>query len=210
MSERLATIKELFKLSSGAELLFYEKVLSKIKTDDLIDFKIFVLANKDKFETFETALVRLAKEFEAGLLLKAIRKGQFKFSDKETMIAFIRANFKGKEIASGVGTYKDLVTISMDTEGYLINRYTLKKLTSSDENDFWDFLFKEQFKIGLIRHISTKEQLMLEAQKQKELDFLRRENELKRIKQDRAKRLEYDKNLDIFLEKLQFKILTRS
>lgn len=209
MLERNQTIKDLFKPNSEAELAMYFKILQNIGTDDLIDFKIYVLNNKNQYETFDVALVRLAKEFEARKLLKALQTGKFRFTNKYQMLAFLKANFKNKDIASGVGMYRDMVIIALNKDGRFVNRYTLKELTSDEEGDFLEALFNEQQKIGVVRHLSTKEIRELEARQEEAMQRLRLEVEQKKLEAQKLENQKYDQALDRFLKKLETKIVIK-
>ncbi|MCZ6172444.1 hypothetical protein [Campylobacter ureolyticus] len=207
MLERNQTIKDLFKPSSEAELAMYIKILQNIDTDDLIDFKIYVLNNKNQYETFDVALVRLAKEFEARKLLRALQKGKFRFTDKYQMLAFLKANFKNKDIASGVGMYRDMVIIALNKDNRFVNRYTLKELTSDEEGDFLEALFNEQYKIGVVRHLSTKEIRELEARQEEAKQILKFEMEQKKLEAQKLKTQKCDEALERFFEKFKTKII---
>lgn len=207
MLERNQTIKDLFKPNSQAELAMYLKILQNIDTDDLIDFKIYVLNNKNQYETFDVALVRLAKEFEARKLLKALKKGEFRFTNKYQMLAFLKANFKNKDIASGVGMYRDMVIIALNKDGRFVNRYTFKELTSDEEGDFLEALFNEQHKIGVVRHLSTREIRELEARQEEARQRLRLEVEQKKLEAQKLETQKYDQALNRFIKKLENKIV---
>ncbi|MCZ6161947.1 hypothetical protein [Campylobacter ureolyticus] len=207
MLERNQTIKDLFKPNSEAELAMYFKILQNIDTDDLIDFKIYVLNNKNQYETFDVALVRLAKEFEARKLLKALQKGKFRFTNKYQMLAFLKANFKNKDIASGVGMYRDMVIIALNKDNRFVNRYTLKELTSDEEGDFLEALFNEQYKIGVVRRLSTKEIRELEARQEEARQILKLETEQKKLEAQKLESQKYDQALDRFFKKLENKIV---
>lgn len=209
MLERNQTIKDLFKPNSEAELAMYFKILQNIDTDDLIDFKIYVLNNKNQYETFDVALVRLAKEFEARKLLSALQKDKFRFTDKYQMLAFLKANFKNKDIASGVGMYRDMVIIALNKDNRFVNRYTLKELTSDEEGDFLEALFNEQYKIGVVRHLSTKEIRELEARQEEARQILKLETEQKKLEAQKLESQKYDQALDRFLKKLENKIVIK-
>lgn len=207
MLERNQTIKDLFKPCSEVELLMYLKILQNINTDDLINFKIYVLNNKNQYETFDVALVRLAKEFEARKLLKALQKGEFHFTDKYQMLAFLKANFKNKDIASGVGMYRDMVTIALNKDNRFVNRYTFKELTSDEEGDFLEALFNEQYKIGVVKHLSTKEIRELEARQEEARQRLRLEVEQKKLEIQKLEIQKCDEALERFFEKFKTKII---
>ncbi|AKT91087.1 hypothetical protein CUREO_1243 [Campylobacter ureolyticus RIGS 9880] len=209
MLERNQTIKDLFKPNSQTELAMYLKILQNIDTDDLIDFKIYVLNNKNQYETFDVALVRLAKEFEARKLLRALQKGEFRFTDKYQMLAFLKANFKDKDIASGVGMYRDMVIIALNKDNRFVNRYTLKELTSDEEGDFLEALFNEQYKIGVVRHLSTKEIRELEARQEEARQRLRLEVEQKKLEDQKLKTQKCDEVLDRFLKRLEAKVVIK-
>lgn len=209
MLERNQTIKDLFKPNSQAELAMYLKILQNIDTDDLIDFKIYVLNNKNQYETYDVALVRLAKEFEARKLLRALQKGKFRFTNKYQMLAFLRANFKNKDIASGVGMYRDMVIIALNKDGRFVNRYTFKELTSDEEGDFLEALFNEQYKIGVVRHLSTKEIRELEARQEEARQKLKFEIEQKIIEAQKLENQKYGEALGRFLERLEAKIIIK-
>lgn len=209
MLERKQTIKDLFKPNSEAELAMYFKILQNIDTDDLIDFKIYVLNNKNQYETFDVALVRLAKEFEARKLLRALQKGKFRFTDKYQMLAFLKANFKNKDIASGVGMYRDMVIIALNKDNRFVNRYTFKELTSDEEGDFLEALFNEQQKIGVVRHLSTKEIRELEARQEEARQRLRLEVEQKKLEAQKLETQKYNQALNRFIKKLEVKVVIK-
>lgn len=207
MLEREQIVKEVFDPKTEGKTAQYLKILQNIDTSDLVDFSIYVLDNKNQYETYDVALVRLAKEFEASKLLKALQKGKFRFTDKYQMLAFLKANFKNKDIASGVGMYRDMVIIALNKDGRFVNRYTLKELTSDEEGDLLEALFNEQYKIGVVRHLSTKEIRELEARQEEAKQILKFEMEQKKLEAQKLESQKYDQALDRFFKKLENKIV---
>lgn len=176
---RLNMIAELFNITN-IKIELYSMMLKDIATDELVNFYSFVLDKKAQYESLEVCTKRCVKEYKAIQLLTKIYQNVYRFSDIDVMIGFIKHNFKGKDLGYGLEPFLDFVIIAVDEEGNLRNKYRLNEfnkpsvLNCDEEAMVYNFLFKNQERIGVIKYISEKD---TPRQKALEIDY-KKMNEL--------------------------------
>ena len=168
MEERIAIIKSIYKINDKYEIIQYLKILENIPTERLIEFSVYSLQNKLKYETEKACIVRTAKNFSALITLNLIRQNMFRFENLEEFIHFVKTNFKEKEITNGNSEngFLPFVILSIDKDGDLYSKYTMSK-ASNYETIFFKWLFKNQEKLGQIERISYSEYLNIEEENKK-------------------------------------------
>lgn len=166
MNDRIQLLKELFNLNSDIKALQYSEFVKGIPTNELIKFSTYALQNAREYETQDKFVARTAKEFLAFLNITALQHKAFRFDTKEAMIAFVRENFRNKEICNGEPNsefgkgngFFPYVVLAIDKDGDLFSRYQMRKITDC-EAVFYNWLFENQHKIGVVKIISETEYL---------------------------------------------------
>lgn len=139
-----------------AELLNAE--LQEFPDDKLKDFfkfrMKFIQPQRSKEVTTKMALF----EFKKFFYLARIKKGKTQFNSIDEVKVFCDTYFRNEDLCYGAGSFFDYVVIGMDKDGNLINKYFqnngfFEKLTSHKESEVYEWLFKNQNRIGVIKNI---------------------------------------------------------
>lgn len=155
---RIQAIKELFGVTSDLNASFYSEVLKGIPTHELVKFKVFAYNQKKDFETQEALITRTAREYSAGITIKQMQNGFFRFANLDDMIKFIRENLKGKEILNGRNGngFLPFVILSINEKGNLFSKYTMREVADA-ETQFYKWLFENQNQICRVERITEQE-----------------------------------------------------
>lgn len=93
--------------------------------------------------------------------LQAIKAGEFRFKKLQTLINFVQEFFKNERLCYGPASFKDFVIIGVDKDANLINHYAInqttgkpKQLSSDSEIEVYEWLFKNQERIGVVKFIA--------------------------------------------------------
>ncbi|MGH1601576.1 hypothetical protein [Campylobacter majalis] len=103
--------------------------------------------------------------------LQAIKAGEFRFKKLQTLINFVQEFFKNERLCYGPASFKDFVIIGVDKDANLINHYAInqttgkpKQLSTDSEIEVYEWLFKNQERIGVIKFIAQTTQITQEKQ----------------------------------------------
>lgn len=165
--EMIMTRKDLvtgvFELKSEVKALQYLALLNGIPDSEIINFANYALKHKREFDSRDSYVARAVESFKASLALMAIREGKFSFKDRAEMVAFIKQNFRGKELVSGAKPFLPYVVIALDENATLVNKFRVTDygkfipLSSDDVTLVYDYLFANQQRIGDVKYISQSE-----------------------------------------------------
>lgn len=139
---------------SASDITIYDEVMKLIPTDQLPQLAVKIIRSGGEFKRPDTMISEAVKEFERGIIASNMRKGK-RISDYDKFVDFLNYAFRGRPICNGIeGIYKPFVTIGMDRDGYLVNQFIWKKLSSSDEADVYQWLYEHQERIGVVDSVS--------------------------------------------------------
>lgn len=162
MTRRMIIIKEALECNN-TQALVYSELLKEISDEDLIDFFKFRLNFIEQYTSKELATKKALIAYKQNQIFNALAGGIRVFNDKERMISFIKTVFKGKEFCYGAKGYRDFVIFALDDNGEILNKYALDdfgrfmKLNSDESAEIYNWLFENQRRIGVIKHISKAE-----------------------------------------------------
>jgi len=141
-----------------ADIMIYNEVLKLVPTEQLPQFAVAVIRSNTEYMRTDQAISKAVKEFETRVLLQSMQNGK-QIKDFEKFIEFIQYSFRNKPICNNIkGLYKPFVTIGMDREGNLVNKFTWKKVSSRDEQELYKWLHEHQEQIGTIEQIDYEEE----------------------------------------------------
>ena len=136
-----------------ADVAIYNEVLKLIPTEQLPQFAVSLVRSGGEFMRPDQMISKAVKEFEHKIITRNMQLGKT-IGDYDKFVEFLRYSFRGKQICNNlVGLYKPFVTIGMDRDGYLVNQFTWKKVSSEDEQAIYKWLFKHQDCVGVVEHI---------------------------------------------------------
>lgn len=162
MTRRMIIIKEALECNN-TQALVYSELLKEISDEDLIDFFKFRLNFIEQYTSKELATKKALIAYKQNQILNALAIGVRVFNDKEQMINFIKTVFKGKDFCYGAKGYHDFVIFALDESGEILNKYAIDdfgrfmKLNSDESAEIYNWLFENQHRIGVIKHISKAE-----------------------------------------------------
>ena len=162
MTRRMIIIKEALECNN-TQALVYSELLKEISDEDLIDFFKFRLNFIEQYTSKELATKKALIAYKQNQILNALAGGIRVFNDKERMINFIKTVFKGKEFCYGAKNYYDFVIFGLDESGEILNKYAIDnlgrfvKLNSDESAEIYNWLYENQHRIGVIKHISKAE-----------------------------------------------------
>ena len=162
MTRRMIIIKEALECNN-TQALVYSELLKEISDEDLIDFFKFRLNFIEQYTSKELATKKALIAYKRNQIFNALAGGIRVFSDKEQMINFIKTVFKGKDFCYGAKGYHDFVIFGLDESGEILNKYAIDnlgrfvKLNSDESAEIYNWLFENQHRIGIIKHISKAE-----------------------------------------------------
>jgi len=154
-------IREVLKASgmrdiTSATITIYNEILKLIPTSDLPQFAVSLIRSGGEFMRPDQMVSKAVKEFEHKIITINMQNGK-KIGDYEKFIEFIQYSFRNKVICNNlIGLYKPFVSIGMDRDGYLVNQFTWKKVSSEDEQNIYKWLFENQNRVGTVEHIEIK------------------------------------------------------
>lgn len=150
------------------------ELIADIPNDKLKDFLVFRMKFIDQYKSKELITKEALYEYQKIKVQHRLRAGEKVFETVEQVQEYVEAHYKNKEIGYGLGQYKDFVVVAMDRDCNLLNTYYAPnghfyKLTSTEKEKVYNFLLKNQSRIGDIKRIpyydDTKQ---LEAPKQED------------------------------------------
>lgn len=162
MTRRMIIIKEALECNN-TQALVYSELLKEISDEDLIDFFKFRLNFIEQYTSKELATKKALIAYKQNQILNALAIGVRVFNDKERMINFIKTVFKGKDFCYGAKGYHDFVIFGLDDNGEILNKYAVDdfgrfmKLNSDESAEIYNWLYENQHRIGIIKHISKAE-----------------------------------------------------
>ena len=162
MTRRMIIIKEALECNN-TQALVYSELLKEISDENLIDFFKFRLNFIEQYTSKELATKKALIAYKQNQIFNALASGIRVFSDKEQMINFIKTVFKGKDFCYGAKGYHDFVIFALDESGEILNKYAIDdfgrfiKLNSDESAEIYNWLFENQHRIGVIKHISKAE-----------------------------------------------------
>ena len=162
MKMRTQMIKDALECNE-VQAIIYDNLMGEIDDKDLIDFFKFRLNFIEQYTSKELATKKALIAYKQNQILNALASGIRVFSDKEKMINFIKTVFKGKDFCYGAKNYYDFVIFGPDESGEILNKYAIDnlgrfvKLNSDESAEIYNWLFENQHRIGVIKHISKTE-----------------------------------------------------
>lgn len=162
MTRKTIIIKEALECNN-TQALVYSELLKEISDEDLIDFFKFRLNFIEQYTSKELATKKALIAYKQNQILNALAGGIRVFNDKERMINFIKTVFKGKDFCYGAKGYRDFVIFALDDNGEILNKYAIDdfgrfmKLNSDESAEIYNWLYENQHRIGIIKHISKAE-----------------------------------------------------
>lgn len=162
MKMRTQMIKDALECNE-VQAIIYDNLMGEIDDEDLIDFFKFRLNFIEQYTSKELATKKALIAYKQNQILNALAGGIRVFSDKEQMINFIKTVFKGKDFCYGAKGYHDFVIFGLDESGEILNKYAIDnlgrfvKLNSDESAEIYNWLYKNQHRIGVIKHISKAE-----------------------------------------------------
>ena len=165
------------------DITIYNEVLKLIPTKELPQFAVSLIRSGGEFMRPDQMISKAVKEFEHKIITSNMQIGK-KISDFEKFKEFMQYSFRNKIICNNlIGIYKPFVTIGMDRDGYLVNQFIWKKVSSESEQQVYKWLFENQDRIGTIQHIEIKEEVkQIEAEPTGDKERLNKTMERVRIK----------------------------
>ena len=158
---RIQTIKEALGVNETQALITAE-LLKPLKDEDIIPFFAYRASFIQPKQSSELITKNAVAAFRKQKALEAIRDDKFSFKNIEQLVEFVKTFFRNEKLCYGA-TYKDFVIIGVDEYGNLINHYHINQagkpvqLSSDDEAEVYEWLFKNQKRIGVIKYISERE-----------------------------------------------------
>lgn len=162
MKMRTQMIKDALECNE-VQAIIYDNLMGEIDDEDLIDFFKFRLNFIEQYTSKELATKKALIAYKQNQILNALASGIRVFSDKEQMINFIKTVFKGKDFCYGAKNYYDFVIFGLDESSEILNKYAIDnlgrfvKLNSDESAEIYNWLFENQHRIGVIKHISKAE-----------------------------------------------------
>lgn len=162
MKMRTQMIKDALECNE-VQAIIYDNLMGEIDDEDLIDFFKFRLNFIEQYTSKELATKKALIAYKQNQILNALAGGIRVFNDKERMINFIKTVFKGKDFCYGAKGYRDFVIFGLDESGEILNKYAIDdfgrfmKLNSDESAEIYNWLFENQHRIGVIKHISKAE-----------------------------------------------------
>lgn len=162
MKMRTQMIKDALECNE-VQAIIYDNLMGEIDDEDLIDFFKFRLNFIEQYTSKELATKKALIAYKQNQILNALASGIRVFNDKEQMINFIKTVFKGKDFCYGAKGYRDFVIFGLDESGEILNKYAIDnlgrfvKLNSDESAEIYNWLYENQHRIGVIKHISKAE-----------------------------------------------------
>ena len=158
---RIQTIKEALGVNETQALITAE-LLKPLKDEDIIPFFAYRTNFIQPKQSSELITKNAVAAFRKQKALEAIKEGKFSFKSVEQLVEFVKTFFRNERLCYGT-VYKDFVIIGVDEYGNLINHYQINQagkpvqLSSDSEAEVYAWLFENQKRIGVIKHVSERE-----------------------------------------------------
>ena len=159
------------------------ELISDIPNEQLKNFLIFRMKFVEEFKSNELITKTALYEYRRLQMEQRLRDGEEPFDTVEQVQNFVETYYKNKDIGYGLGKYYDFVVLGLDKDCNILNKYHINehgsyyKLKSDEKAIVYDFLFKNQSRIGVVKYY-TREEIenklkMIESQKEKviEIDY---------------------------------------
>lgn len=162
--DRTEFIAQALEINLVQASLLSEMIID-IPDEKLKDFLVFRMKYIEPMMSKELITKKALFEYRRLQYESGIKNGSFKFKNTDEVKEFLMTYYKGKEIGNGLGKFYDYVVIGLDQDGNFINKYVVeeftgkyRKLNSEDVNDVISYLFKNQDKLGSVKHLPYKEE----------------------------------------------------
>lgn len=134
------------------------ELIKDVPNENLKDFLVFRMRFIDQFKSKELITKEALFEYQRNKIEHRLRHGEIVFEHIEDMQNYIETYYKGKELGYGLDKYKDFVIIALDRDCNLLNTFyapngNFYKLNSVEKNAVYEFLFKNQSRIGDVKKI---------------------------------------------------------
>jgi hypothetical protein len=148
------------------------ELIKDVPNENLKDFLVFRMRFIDQFKSKELITKEALFEYQKNKIENRLRNGEIVFSNIKDMQNYIETYYKGKELGYGLGHYKDFVIIALDRDCNLLNTYyapngNFYKLTSTEKQVVYNFLFENQHRIGDVKQIPFYEDDIKEIENKK-------------------------------------------
>lgn len=183
-TKRAKLIADLFGDSKGflsrGKILKFDKKLSSIATDQLIDFSIFADQFRGEFLNSDLVIHKAIIAWHKNIFMSIKRPGIRYFNDMQSLKEFIKEAFKMQILCSGgAGSgFLPYAKIFVDDNGELRNSCvvlengTYKRLDGDECEMIYNYLFANQDKIGYVENITREEYEKLErGQEQQQIEY---------------------------------------
>lgn len=173
VGNRSELIKEVLEAAgikgvTPARVTIYDEVLKSIPTEQLPQFAVSIIRSGGEFMRPDQMISQAVNEFEHKIITQNMQLGK-KINDYASFLKFLDSSFRNKQICNNLkGLYKPFVTIGMDRDGYLINQFIWKKVSSEDEQSIYMWLYEHQEQIGVIEHIEVKTESLKQIEQKEE------------------------------------------
>ena len=154
------------------------ELIADVPNDKLKDFLVFRMKFIDQFKSKELITKEALFEYQKIKIEHRLKNNEKVFEKIEDMQQYIETYYKGKEIGYGLGQYKDFVVVALDRDCNLLNTYyapngNYYKLTSTEKQVVYNFLFENQHRIGNIKHIPYYEDIkQIENEKDDDTNYI--------------------------------------
>lgn len=162
------------------------ELISDIPNEQLKNFLIFRMKFVEEFKSNELITKTALYEYRRLQMEQRLRNGEEPFDTVEQVQNFIETYYKNKDIGYGLGKYYDFVVLGLDKDCNILNKYYINehgsyyKLTSDEKAIIYDFLFKNQSRIGVVKYYAREEienkLEMIENQKEKAIEIEYKDN----------------------------------
>lgn len=135
---------------------FVQDVVKKINPNDYRAFYADLFGEDKRYLSGLDRIKEVSKKFIKKNVLWLLETNQWNFNNVDEVKIFCDTYFRGCDLCYGAGSFFDYVIIGMDKDGVLINKYFqnngfFQKLTSEKESEVYEWLFKNQNRIGVVK-----------------------------------------------------------
>lgn len=146
------------------------ELIADVPNEKLKDFLVFRMRFIDQFKSKELITKEALFEYQKIKTEHRLKNGEIVFNNIEDMQNYIETYYKGKDLGYGLDKYKDFVIIALDRECNLLNTFyapngNFYKLNSAEKQAVYEFLFKNQHRIGDVKKIAYYEDEQIEHKK---------------------------------------------
>ena len=139
------------------------ELIKDIPNEQLKNFLIFRMSYIEPMMSKELITKTALYEYRRIQMEQRIRAGEEPFETVEEVQNFVETYYKNKEIGYGLGKYYDFVVLGLDKDCNILNKYYINehgsyyKLKSDEKAIVYDFLFKNQSRIGVVKYYTREE-----------------------------------------------------